>query len=87
MINCKKLLAMFLIFTLTFSNFAFAANGFISLFGNSKKNENVEFSAYLENGEETSSPGCFFRDPSRRLERRGEKIPSHEGSSYEFAQG
>lgn len=55
MVNCKKLLAMFLIFTLTFSNFAFAANGFISLFGNSKGNENIEFSAYLASGEEESN--------------------------------
>lgn len=55
MINCKKLLAMFLIFTLTFSNFAFASNGFISLFGNSSADDNVEFSAYLTNGDETST--------------------------------
>ena len=53
--NCKRLLAMFLIFTLTFSNFAFAANGFISLFSSNKENENIEFSAYLANGDETST--------------------------------
>ena len=55
MVNCKRLLAMFLIFTLTFSNFAFAANGFISLFSSNKENENIEFSAYLANGDETST--------------------------------
>lgn len=62
MVNKKKLLAMLLIFTLTFSYFAvvteaIAATSFVSLFGGSsnKENENVEFQAYLQNGEETSN--------------------------------
>ena len=55
MVNCKKLLAMFLIFTLTFSNFAYATNGFISLFGIGKRNGNVEFEAYFVSGEEQST--------------------------------
>lgn len=60
--NTKKLLAMILVFTMTFSNFAFvtksfATTTFVSLFGNNSDtgNKNVEFEAYLENGEETSN--------------------------------
>lgn len=62
MVNGKKLLAMFLVFTLTFSHFALlteslATTGFVSLFGASSDtgNKNVEFEAYLANGEETSN--------------------------------
>lgn len=60
--NRKKLIAMFLVFTLTFSHFAvltesLATTGFVSLFGASSDtgNENVEFEAYLANEEETSN--------------------------------
>ncbi len=55
--NGKKLLAIFLIFTLTFSNFAFATTSFVSLFGNSADtgNKNVEFEAYLADGNTTSN--------------------------------
>lgn len=57
MVNGKKLLAIFLIFTLTFSNFAFATTSFVSLFGNSADtgNKNVEFEAYFADGETTSN--------------------------------
>ena len=62
MVNRKKLLAMFLVFTLTFSHFAvltesIATTSFVSLFGANSDtgNENVEFEAYLTNGEEMSS--------------------------------
>ncbi len=62
MVNRKKLLAMLLVFTLTFSHFAimtevFATTGFVSLFGakSDTGNENVEFEAYLASGEETSN--------------------------------
>ena len=62
MVNRKKLIAMFLVFTLTFSHFAvltesLATTGFVSLFGASSDtgNKNVEFEAYLANGEETSN--------------------------------
>ena len=62
MINGKKLLAIMLVFTLTFSYFSIvteviATTDFISIFGNSSDtgNENVEFEAYLANEEKTSS--------------------------------
>lgn len=62
MVNRKKLIAMFLVFTLTFSHFAvltetLATTGFVSLFGASSDtgNKNVEFEAYLANEEETSN--------------------------------
>lgn len=60
--NGKKLLAMFLVFTLAFSHFAvvteaLATTSFVSIFGakSDTGNENVEFEAYLANGEETSN--------------------------------
>ncbi len=60
--NGKKLLAMFLVFTLVFSHFAvvteaLATTSFVSIFGakSDTGNENVEFEAYLANGEETSN--------------------------------
>ncbi len=57
MVNGKKLLAMILVFTMTFSNFAFATTGFVSLFGNNSDtgSKNVVFEAYLENGDEISN--------------------------------
>ena len=59
MVKGKKLIAMILVFTLTFSNFAFvtesiAATGFVSLFGN-KSDENVEFEALLKSSDQSSS--------------------------------
>lgn len=59
MLKGKKILVISLIFTLTFSYFsvvteAIASNSFISLFSSNaeKWNENVEFTALLNNGEE-----------------------------------
>lgn len=61
MVNGKKLLAMFLVFTLMFSHFAvvtesLATTGFVSLFGGNSDtgSENVEFDANLASGEETA---------------------------------
>ncbi len=63
MVKLKKVLAMFLVFTMTFSNFAFvaksfASTGFESIFGVSAtaNREDVEFEAYLasENEDKTS---------------------------------
>lgn len=63
MVKLKKVLAMFLVFTMTFSNFAFvaksfASTGFESIFGVSAmaNHEDVEFEAYLasENEDKTS---------------------------------
>ena len=56
MVKGKKLLAMILVFTLSFSHFAIvtesiAATNFISLFGSNSENENVEFTAALKNGD------------------------------------
>lgn len=62
MINKKKMLAMLLIFTMTFTNFAFvtesiATTNFVSLFGNRSDtgNENVEFEAFLSDGKDDSN--------------------------------
>lgn len=62
MVNGKKLLAMILVFTLTFSNFAFvtksfATTSFVSLFGNSSNagDENVEFEANFVSSDQISS--------------------------------
>ncbi len=62
MVNGKKLVAMFLVFTLLFSHFAvvtesLATTSFVSLFGTKSDtgSENVEFEAYLAMGEETSN--------------------------------
>ena len=61
MVKGKKLLAMILVFTMTFSNFAFvtkslATTSFVPLFGNRSDtgSKNVEFEAYLESGNDTS---------------------------------
>ena len=61
MVNGKKLLAMLLVFTMTFSYFAIvnevlATTSFVSLFGGNAGtgNENVEFEAYLADGERTA---------------------------------
>lgn len=61
MIKGKKLLAMILVFTMTFSYFgvvteAIATTNFVSLFGGNSDigNENVEFEAFLSNGEENA---------------------------------
>lgn len=61
MVNGKKILAMILVFTLTFSYFSIvteviATTSFLSIFGDSTDtgNRNVEFEAYLTNGEETA---------------------------------
>lgn len=62
MINAKKLLAVMLVFTMTFSYFsvvteAIATTSFISLFENNSGtgNENVEFEAYLADGNDASN--------------------------------
>jgi len=61
MLNRKKVLAMILIFTMTFANFAYvtesiATTSFVSLFGvDFASNENIEFEAYLANAEENSN--------------------------------
>lgn len=62
MVNGKKILAMFLIFTMTFSNFAFvtkslATTTFVSIFGDdsSTGSDNVEFEAYLADQENNSN--------------------------------
>ena len=62
MISTKKLLAVMLVFTMTFSYFsvvteAIATTSFISLFENNSGtgNENVEFEAYLADGNDASN--------------------------------
>lgn len=60
MLKGKKLIAMILIFTMTFSNFAFvtksiAATSFVSLFGSDTGDENVEFEAFLSDGNDLGS--------------------------------
>lgn len=62
MLRGKKVLAMFLIFTLTFSNFAFvaesfASTGFQTIFSliDSKSQDNIEFEALLSDGNNKSA--------------------------------